>query len=133
MNHFPDSGDDQFDPTVDRLLQQAFAGRPADSTGRASLVDVRARARRHQRRRAGAVVGAAAVVGIGGVGVLSRRDDGATTASPGDDGATSTTAADYSNCGAPQGGLPTTTTWVDGTWPAEASSTEPEVAATDAV
>lgn len=81
MNHFPD--DEQFDPTVDRLLQQAFTGRQAAAPGSASLTDVRARARRHQRRRAGAMVGAAAVVGIGGVGVLSQRGDGAPTASPG--------------------------------------------------
>lgn len=108
MNQPFDSGDDQFDPTVDRLLQQAFAGRPADSTGRASLVDVRTRARRHQRRRAGAMVGAAAVVGIGGVGVLSQRDDSPTTATPGDGGATSTTA-DFANCWNPQQEYPTTT------------------------
>lgn len=118
----PFDHDDELDPTVDRLLQQAFAGRPADSTGRASLVDVRARARRHQRRRAGAVVGAAAVVGIGGVGVLGQRDDGATTASPGDDSATSTTAA-FANCWSPQQEYPTTTMLVDATWPSDVSTT----------
>ena len=120
MNEF---NDEQLDPTVDRLLQQAFAGRPAHTAGSASLSDVRTRARRHQRRRAGAVVGAAAVVGIGGVGVLSRRDDGAATASPADGGATSTTAA-FANCWSPQQGDPATTIEVvDGTWPAELATT----------
>ena len=83
MNEF--SNDNGVDQTVDRLLQQAFAGRSSGSGGRASLVDVRQRARRHQRRRAGAVVGAAAVVGIGGVAAVSQRSDGAVTSAPGDE------------------------------------------------
>ena len=93
MNEF--SNDNGVDQTVDRLLQQAFAGRSSGSGGRASLVDVRQRARRHQRRRAGAVVGAAAVVGIGGVAAVSQRSDGAVTSAPGDEGdpRTSTSAS----------------------------------------
>ena len=118
----PFDHDDQLDPSVDRLLQQAFTGRRAQTAGSASLSDVRTRARRHQHRRAGAIVGAAAVVGIGGVGVLSRRDDGAATASPADGGATSTTNS--ANCWSPQQEYPATTIEVvDGTWPADVSTT----------
>jgi len=76
------------DPTLDRLLQQAFASRDGGDS-RASLHDVRQRARRHQRRRAGAMVGAAAIVGAGGVAVLTRDGKPATTAG---DAATSTTS-----------------------------------------
>jgi hypothetical protein len=119
MNEF---NDEQLDPRVDRLLQQAFAGRPGGAGGQASLTDVRARARRHQRRRAGGVLGAAAVVGLGGVAVLSQRGDGATTASPGDGGATSTTTA-FQNCSTPQQEYPTTTIVTVDTWPADVANT----------
>lgn len=88
MNQPIDNNDN--DPTLDRLLQQAFASRDG-SDSRASLHDVRQRARRHQRRRAGAMVGAAAIVGAGGVAVLTRDGNDATTTA-GDVGATSTTS-----------------------------------------
>jgi hypothetical protein len=104
---------------IERLLDDAFRAHSA-AAGTPSLVDVRHRARRRQRRRAGAVVGAAAVVGIGGAGVLSRRGDGATTASPGDGGATSTT---FQICWSPQLEYPTTTIITDGTWPADGATT----------
>lgn len=104
------------DPTLDRLLQQAFASRDG-SDSRASLHDVRQRARRHQRRRAGAMVGAAALVGAGGVAVLTRDGKPATTAG---DAATTTAPARVNSCSTPAGvwttdspiaGLATTTTF----------------------
>ena len=116
-----ESNDEQLDPTVDRLLQQAFAGRLADAAGRGSLADVRQRARRHQRRRTGGVLGAAAVVGLGSVALLSREGEPASTA--GDDGvATSTTAAGVAICDG-QSAVPVATDAVIDTWPAEAATT----------
>lgn len=100
MNQRPDPDND---PTLDRLLQQAFASRDANDS-RASLQDVRQRARRHQRRRAGAMVGAAALVGAGGVAVLSRDGKPATTAG---DAATTTAPARVNSCAAPTGVLTT--------------------------
>jgi len=99
---------------IERMLDNAFRNRPG-MAATPSLVDVRQRARRSQRRRAGSVVGAAALVGVGGVGVLAQRDDRPTTA-----GDSPTTSPDgrWSNCSP---GTATTTWVVDGSWPAEES------------
>ena len=61
------------DNEMDRLLQGAFESRPRGGGSSPSMVDVRHRARRHQRRRVGGVVGATAMLGVSGVAVLASR------------------------------------------------------------
>lgn len=61
------------DNEMDRLLQGAFDSRPRGGGSGPSLVDIRHRARRHQRRRVGGVVGATAMLGVSGVAVLASR------------------------------------------------------------
>ena len=58
---------------LDRMLQGAFETRPRGGGSSPSMVDVRHRARRHQRRRVGSVVGATAMLGVSGVAVLASR------------------------------------------------------------
>lgn len=67
------SDDNIPDNEMDRLLQGAFESRPRGGGSSPSMVDVRHRARRHQRRRVGGVVGATAVLGVSGVSVLASR------------------------------------------------------------
>lgn len=75
---------DGYDP-IDQALTDAFASVRAG--GRPSLSDVHRRARRHQRRRTTAMVGALAVMGAGGVAALATRGTPAATDVPaGDDG-----------------------------------------------
>ncbi len=77
---------DPFD--VDRLLEQAFAGRRHLGGARPSLGDVRRRARRRQRRTVGGITAAAAVVGVGGVAAIAGREPGAPGAAGSTDGST---------------------------------------------
>ncbi len=79
--------DEQEHDEMDRLLHQAFVSRPHGG-GSPSLVDVRSRARRHQRRRVSGALGATAVLGVSGVAVLAAR--GGPESGIAGDGATST-------------------------------------------
>ncbi|MCE9622743.1 MAG: LysM peptidoglycan-binding domain-containing protein [Actinomycetia bacterium] len=63
MNEFED---------IDRELAATFAERPS-VLSRPSLRDVKRRARRHQRQRSASVLGACAIVGVGGAAVLATR------------------------------------------------------------
>lgn len=63
MNEFDD---------IDRELDTAFSERPS-VLSRPSLRDVKRRARRHQRQRSAGVLGACAIVGVGGAAVLATR------------------------------------------------------------
>jgi len=108
QRHDPDDNSNANDPTLDRLLQQAFASR-GGGDGHASLIDVRNRARMRQRRRAGAMVGAAAIVGAGGVGVLTRGSNDATTTA-GDAATTTAATGTIGSCSGPAGVLPTVST-----------------------
>lgn len=67
------SDDNVQDNEMDRLLQGAFESRLRGGGSSPSMVDVRHRARRHQRRRVGGVVGATAMLGVSGVAVLASR------------------------------------------------------------
>ena len=112
------------DNEMDRLLQGAFESRPRRAGSSPSMVDVRHRARRHQRRRVSGVVGATAVLGACGVAVLASR--GSPETGIAGDAATSTWAMTEAGpvCGYTQVGEPATTiTWLDTTLPSEATST----------
>ncbi|MEQ1874270.1 MAG: LytR C-terminal domain-containing protein [Ilumatobacteraceae bacterium] len=80
MNEFQD---------IDRELADAFAQRPS-TLSRPSLRDVRNRARRRQRQRSAGVLGACAVVGVGGAAVLATRSP-ANQTTVGDSESTATT------------------------------------------
>ena len=77
MNEFDD---------IDRMLDEAFAERPS-VLSRPSLRDVKQRARRHQRQRSAGLLGACAVVGVGGAAVLATRGPANTTTVGQGDGA----------------------------------------------
>ena len=122
------------DNDMDRLLQGAFESRPRAAGSNPSMIDVRHRARRHQRRRVGGVVGATAILGASGVAVLASRG-GPESGIAGDE-ATTTWALTGAGpiCGYDLVGAfpaatigypePTTTiTWLDTTLPSEATST----------
>ena len=64
---------------IDRELQAAFTQRPT-VLSRPSLRDVKQRARRHQRQRSAGVLGACALVGVGGVAALATRSPANETA-----------------------------------------------------
>ena len=82
---------DPFDP-IDRMLDDTFRTRPAPPLARPSLTDVHHRARRRQQRRTAGMVGALAVVGMGGAVALATRDDARTQLTPAaDDLGTATT------------------------------------------
>jgi hypothetical protein len=113
---------------IDRLLQSAFESRTRGAGSSPSMVDVRHRARRHQRRRVGSVVGATAVLGVSGVAVLASRG-GPESGIAGDEA--TTTVLTGVSC-MPQGTVttvevfdePTTTVLLPGTTlPSEATST----------
>lgn len=70
MNEFAD---------IDRELADAFAQRPS-TLSRPSLRDVKNRARRRQRQRSASLLGACAVVGVGGAAVLATRSPANQTA-----------------------------------------------------
>lgn len=114
---------------MDRLLHEAFVSRP-HAGGSPSLVDVRHRARRHQRRRVGGALGATAVLGVSGVAVLAARG-GPETGIAGDDASSTTPMSVDEACMrfAPPTTVeyfeaPTTTiTWMGTTLPSEATST----------
>lgn len=78
------------DKELDRLLQGAFESQQRVGAGSPSMVDVRRRARGHQRRRVGGVVGATAMLGVSGVAVLASR--GSSETGIAGDAATSTWA-----------------------------------------
>jgi len=119
MSYEPDM--DANDNDMDRLLHQAFVSRPRGG-GSPSLVDVRHRARRHQRRRVGGVLGATAVLGVSGVAALAAR--GGPEAGVAGGAAASTTApANNFNCSLPLA-VPTTTWLVDHTAPVESIPTD---------
>jgi len=64
---------------IDRELQAAFTQRPT-VLSRPSLRDVKRRVRRHQRQRSAGVLGACALVGVGGVAALATRSPANETA-----------------------------------------------------
>ena len=66
---------DPVDP-IDRLLDDAFRSRSVPPVSRPSVIDVQHRARRRQHRRSGAMLGALAVVGVGGAIAVAARHDG---------------------------------------------------------
>ncbi|MGB8858132.1 MAG: hypothetical protein WCC60_02700, partial [Ilumatobacteraceae bacterium] len=103
------SDHDENDPAIDLLLQQAFTNRPTGSAGRASLSDVRQRARHRQRRRAGSMVGATALLGVGAVAALTRRDDSAGVA--GREAPDTALASGVPVCWSPQEGTLPSSTW----------------------
>lgn len=123
------------DNEMDRLLKGAFASRPRGSGSSPSMIDVRHRARRHQRRRVGGVVGATAILGVSGVAVLASRGSSATGIA-GDEATTTLLTGVPPICSVeivsadafPQttieGAYETTTaTWPDTTLPPEATTT----------
>lgn len=65
---------DPIDP-IDRLLDDAFRSRSVPPVSRPSVIDVQHRARRRQHRRSGAMLGALAVVGVGGAIAVAARHD----------------------------------------------------------
>ena len=86
MNEFED---------IDRELAAAFEQRPS-TLSRPSLRDVKHRARRHQRQRSAGVVGACAVVAVGGAAVLATRSpSNQVTVGEGVDGATTVPATGF--------------------------------------
>jgi len=115
---------------IDRLLQGAFDSRPRGGGNAPSMVDVRSRARRHQRRRVGGVVGATAMLGVSGVAVLASRGT-SETGIAGDEATATWTMTDAGPmCGYTQV-VPTTmvafentttTLWPDTTVPFEATA-----------
>lgn len=60
---------------IDRLLDDAFRSRSVPPVSRPSVIDVQYRARRRQHRRSGAMLGALAVVGVGGAIAVAARHD----------------------------------------------------------
>ena len=124
------SDDNVQDNEMDRLLQGAFESRSRGG-GSPSMVGVRHRARRHQRRRVGGVVGATAMLGVSGVAVLASR--GSSETGIAGDEATTTWAMTEAGpmCGYTEV-VPTvvifedvssTITWIGSTVPWEAAST----------
>jgi len=105
---------------MDRLLHEAFVSRPGRG-GSPSLVDVRRRARRHQRRRVSGALGATAVLGVSGVAVLATR--GGPEAGIAGDAATTTASPGVRNCSL-QTTVPPTTWLVDFTAPVESIPTD---------
>ena len=118
---------------IDRLLQDAFDSRQRGGGSSPSMIDVRHRARRHQRRRVGGVVGATAMLGVSGVAVLASRGS-SETGLAGDEATTSwamTGAGEM--CGYTEvvpttyevmdTAIHTTITWIDTTTLAEATVT----------
>ncbi len=92
---------------IDRLLHQAFTSRPRGA-GSPSLVNVRHRARRHQRRRVGGALGATAVLGVSGVAVLAGRG-GPESGIAGDSAMSTTLPGAQPICGSDFNGIPQTT------------------------
>lgn len=105
---------------MDRLLHEAFVSRPGRG-GSPSLVDVRRRARRHQRRRVSGALGATAVLGVSGVAVLATR--GGPEAGIAGDSASTTALPGVRNC-LLQTTVPPTTWLVDFTAPVESIPTD---------
>ncbi len=126
------SDDNVQDNEMDRLLQGAFESRPRGGGSSPSMVDVRHRARRHQRRRVGGVVGATAMLGVSGVAVLASRGTSETGIS-GDEATTTWAMTDAGQmCGYTQVVETTTVifedvgetiSWVVSTVPWEATTT----------
>lgn len=117
---------------LDRMLQGAFETRPRGGGSSPSMVDVRHRARRHQRRRVGSVVGATAMLGVSGVAVLASRG-GPESGIAGDEPTTTMLTAAVPMCGSTSVGEPATTTveptttitWLDTTLPLTQPTTTP--------
>ena len=130
-----ENNNDRLGNDLDRLLQDAFESRPRGGGSSPSMIDVRHRARRHQRRRVGSVVGATAMLGVSGVAVLASRG-GPESGIAGDEATTTWAMTTGGNmCGYTPVDVtvttievlePTTTiTWLDTTLPSEAGSTTP--------